>query len=76
MLAEHKLKVTVFVVDNGAYGTIRMHQERHYPSRLSATELVNQTLVTWREPMVCLRFCNTLRSVSDSARGLSMTVRQ
>jgi len=41
VLAEHKLKVTVFVVDNGAYGTIRMHQERHYPSRLSATELVN-----------------------------------
>ena len=41
VLAEHKLKVTVFVVDNGAYGTIRMHQERHYPSRLSATELDN-----------------------------------
>ena len=32
--------VTV-VVDNGAYGTIRMHQERDYPGRVEATELRN-----------------------------------
>ncbi|QAY78508.1 thiamine pyrophosphate-binding protein [Sphingosinicella sp. BN140058] len=31
----------VLVIDNGAYGTIRMHQEREYPERLSGTELVN-----------------------------------
>lgn len=31
----------VIVVDNGAYGTIRMHQERHYPRRVSGTELAN-----------------------------------
>lgn len=31
----------VVVVDNGAYGTIRMHQEREYPGRVSATKLVN-----------------------------------
>jgi acetolactate synthase-1/2/3 large subunit len=29
------------VVDNGAYGTIRMHQEREFPERISATELKN-----------------------------------
>jgi acetolactate synthase I/II/III large subunit len=29
------------VVDNGSYGTIRMHQERHYPERVSATALHN-----------------------------------
>ncbi|WP_206378380.1 thiamine pyrophosphate-binding protein [Sneathiella limimaris] len=29
------------LVDNGAYGTIRMHQERDYPDRVSATELKN-----------------------------------
>jgi acetolactate synthase-1/2/3 large subunit len=28
-------------VDNGAYGTIRMHQEREFPRRLSATTLHN-----------------------------------
>lgn len=33
--------LTVIVIDNGAYGTIRMHQERTYPGRVSATELQN-----------------------------------
>jgi acetolactate synthase-1/2/3 large subunit len=33
---------TVFIViNNGMYGTIRMHQERHYPSRVIATDLAN-----------------------------------
>ncbi|MDP8913219.1 MAG: thiamine pyrophosphate-binding protein, partial [Pseudomonadota bacterium] len=31
----------VLVIDNGSYGTIRMHQEREYPARLSGTDLVN-----------------------------------
>jgi acetolactate synthase-1/2/3 large subunit len=29
------------VIDNGTYGTIRMHQEREYPGRTSGTDLVN-----------------------------------
>jgi acetolactate synthase-1/2/3 large subunit len=29
------------VIDNGMYGTIRMHQEREYPGRVSATGLRN-----------------------------------
>jgi acetolactate synthase-1/2/3 large subunit len=29
------------VVDNGSYGTIRMHQEREYPGRVSGSELSN-----------------------------------
>src|SRR5690606_31169073 len=33
--------IIVIVVDNGIYGTIRMHQEREYPGRVSATNLVN-----------------------------------
>ena len=31
----------VLIVDNGSYGTIRMHQERDYPARVSATQLTN-----------------------------------
>jgi acetolactate synthase-1/2/3 large subunit len=31
----------VLVVNNGMYGTIRMHQEREYPGRVSGTELAN-----------------------------------
>jgi acetolactate synthase-1/2/3 large subunit len=33
--------IIVVVVDNGMYGTIRMHQEREFPGRVSATTLVN-----------------------------------
>ncbi len=33
--------VIFIVVNNGMYGTIRMHQEGHYPDRVVATELVN-----------------------------------
>jgi acetolactate synthase-1/2/3 large subunit len=29
------------VVDNGTYGTIRMHQEREYPGRVSGSDLYN-----------------------------------
>ncbi|MFN3248210.1 thiamine pyrophosphate-binding protein [Roseibium album] len=33
--------IIVLAIDNGMYGTIRMHQERTYPGRPSATKLVN-----------------------------------
>jgi len=35
------VKVIFIVVNNGMYGTIRMHQETHYPRRKSGTDLVN-----------------------------------
>ncbi len=38
---QYELPLTVIVVDNGMYGTIRMHQEREYPGRVSATDLRN-----------------------------------
>lgn len=38
---QHGVDLIVVVVDNGAYGTIRMHQEREYPGRVSATRLIN-----------------------------------
>jgi acetolactate synthase-1/2/3 large subunit len=38
---QYELPIIVIVVDNGMLGTIRMHQEREYPGRVSATELVN-----------------------------------
>jgi acetolactate synthase-1/2/3 large subunit len=33
--------VIALVIDNGMYGTIRMHQEREFPGRVHATELRN-----------------------------------
>lgn len=39
----------VIVVNNGMLGTIRMHQEREYPRRVSATELVNPDFVAFAQ---------------------------
>ena len=38
---QHGANVVFVVVDNGMYGTIRMHQEREYPTRVYGTELKN-----------------------------------
>ncbi|MGJ3265328.1 MAG: thiamine pyrophosphate-binding protein [Salinarimonas sp.] len=38
---QHEAAILVIVVDNGMYGTIRMHQEREYPGRVTATALKN-----------------------------------
>ena len=42
---QHGLAVVFVVVNNGMYGTIRMHQERHYPARTIGTDLVNPDFV-------------------------------
>lgn len=38
---QYDANLLVLVIDNGSFGTIRLHQEREYPARLSATELKN-----------------------------------
>ena len=38
---QYDLAVVFVVIDNGMYGTIRMHQERNYPARVSGTDLRN-----------------------------------
>lgn len=38
---QYGLAIVFVVIDNGMYGTIRMHQERNYPARVSGTDLVN-----------------------------------
>ena len=39
--AQHGAKSIVVLLNNGMYGTIRMHQERHYPERVSGSALRN-----------------------------------
>ena len=39
--AQYDVKVIFIVVNNGMYGTIRMHQEREYPGRVSGSDLAN-----------------------------------
>ncbi len=38
---QQRLAIVVLVVNNGCYGTIRMHQERRYPGRVYGTDLLN-----------------------------------
>ncbi len=42
---QYRANIIIMVVNNGMYGTIRMHQEREYPARVSATELKNPDFV-------------------------------
>ncbi len=44
---EQGANIVVLVSNNGVYGTIRMHQERHYPGRPSGTVLKNPDFAAW-----------------------------
>ena len=48
---QYGINVVVVVVDNGTYGTIRMHQENHYPgaTRTIATDLKNPDFVQYAQ---------------------------
>ena len=38
---QHGAKTVIVLLNNGTYGTIRMHQEREYPVRVSGSDLSN-----------------------------------
>lgn len=42
--AARSLPIKILLSDNGSYGSIRIHQERDYPGRVSGTDLVNPDL--------------------------------
>jgi len=44
---QNEVNIIVVVVDNGSYGTIRMHQETQYPGRTIATDLRNPDFVAF-----------------------------
>jgi acetolactate synthase-1/2/3 large subunit len=44
---QYQLAVIFVVVNNQQYGTIRMHQERHYPNRVHGTALTNPDFVAY-----------------------------
>ncbi|MCO5220769.1 MAG: thiamine pyrophosphate-binding protein [Thermomicrobiales bacterium] len=47
--AQRKLNVICVVFDNGIYGTIRAHQEREFPGRVSGTDIWTPDLVKYAE---------------------------
>jgi acetolactate synthase-1/2/3 large subunit len=50
---QHDAPVVVLVVDNGMYGTIRMHQERQFPGRVSGTDLRNPDFAAFARSFGC-----------------------
>ncbi len=46
---QYGVALTVIVVNNGTYATIRMHQEREYPGRVIGTDMVNPDFVALAE---------------------------
>ncbi len=43
--AQYNAQPVVLILNNGIYGTIRAHQERNYPARVSGTDMVNPDFV-------------------------------
>jgi acetolactate synthase-1/2/3 large subunit len=50
---QHNAPIIVIVVNNGMYGTIRMHQERRFPGHVIATELQNPDFVMYAQSFGC-----------------------
>jgi acetolactate synthase-1/2/3 large subunit len=46
---QYELPVITIVYDNGMYGTIRAHQERHYPARVIGTALRNPDFAAYAQ---------------------------
>ena len=46
---QYGVPIKLFIADNAAYGTIRMHQARSFPGRGYAIELQNPDFVKWGE---------------------------
>jgi acetolactate synthase-1/2/3 large subunit len=50
---KYDLPVIVLIVDNAMYGTIRMHQERLFPGRVSGTDLANPDFADFARSFGC-----------------------
>ena len=77
--AQAGLSFTVIVVNNGRYGTIRAHQERHHPGRVSGTELTNpdfcalaRSFGAWAERVESPEEFETTLSRSRARTGLRL----
>jgi acetolactate synthase-1/2/3 large subunit len=46
---QYDLPILIILLDNGMYGTIRMHQERNYPERVVATTLKNPDFAAYAQ---------------------------
>lgn len=71
---QHGANMLVIVVDNGGYGTIRMHQEREYPMRLSGTALHNPDFALLATAYGC--WSQTVTTTEEFAPALDRALAQ
>ncbi|WP_312489814.1 thiamine pyrophosphate-binding protein [Sphingomonas sp.] len=69
---QHGAAMLVIVVDNGGYGTIRMHQEREYPGRVAATALANPDFAALGRAYGC--WSETVTRTEDFAPALARAI--
>lgn len=73
---KHGAKPIILLCNNGIYGTIRMHQEREYPGRHSATDLHNPDFVMLAQSYGAFSarvddakdFADTFKAAQDSGK--------
>ena len=66
---QHGADMLVLVIDNGAYGTIRMHQAREFPGRPIATGLDNPDFAALARAYGC--WAETVETTEDFAPALA-----
>lgn len=71
---QHQADMLVLVIDNGAYGTIRMHQEREFPARLSGTTLHNPDFAALGRAYGC--WAETVERTDEFAPALDRALAQ
>lgn len=67
--AQYGGKPVVLLFNNGIYGTIRMHQERDHPERVSGTTLQNQDFCRMAEGLGC--YAERVTRTEDFATALT-----
>ncbi|UVO52330.1 thiamine pyrophosphate-binding protein [Sphingomonas sp. SUN019] len=65
---QHGCNMLVLVIDNSAYGTIRMHQEREFPGRIAGTRLANPDFAALARAYGC--WADTVETTEDFAPAL------
>ncbi|TPG22623.1 thiamine pyrophosphate-binding protein [Sphingomonas koreensis] len=70
----HGANMLVLVIDNNGYGTIRMHQEREFPGRISGTKLANPDFAALGRAYGC--WAETVERTADFAPALDRALAQ
>ena len=55
---QYNANIIIIISNNGVYGTIRMHQERTYPGRISGTDMLNPNFASLAQAYGGFGICN------------------